>query len=103
MRSREERSIIKDIYDHFDELADGFLPRTKEYELTKAQNNKLEHEFIDQLSDEQKKMFYKIFESKISEAVMELAEAYRQGVCLGVTLTSEAFVTNRNKDAVFTV
>lgn len=47
MKSCGERSIIKDIYDHFDELSDGFLPRTKEYGLTKAQNNKLEHEFCD--------------------------------------------------------
>lgn len=67
MKSGGERSIIKDIYDHFDELSDGFLPRTKEYGLTKAQNNKLEHEFIDQLSDEQKKCFIKYLNVRLAK------------------------------------
>ena len=98
MKSYEERSVIKEIYDHFDELSDGFLPMTKEYEEIKMYNTELEAKFLAGLSKEQQDMFHKIFESKIDESILELAEAYRQGVCLGVTLTSEAFITNRNKD-----
>ena len=91
-----EKSFIKELYDHFDEMNLGFRPETKEYDdATRYRNDSLER-LRKSIPEESEVLLEDYINMEVEVVLMELKEVYRQGVCLGVKLVSEAFVTNKN-------
>lgn len=95
-----DESIIIDLYDHFDELNMGFQPRTKAYEnVVKDREDTLER-LRKLIPKEAEFLLEEFLERSIDVATMEDKEIYRQGVCFGIKITSEAFVANRNRAVI---
>ena len=93
----EEQSIIKDLYDHFDELNFGFRPKTREYEALVKDRDEMLDKLKDLIPKEAEFILDELIERTVECSCLEEKETYRQGVCFGVKLTAEAFVTNRNR------
>lgn len=96
----KDESLIKELYDHFDELNFGFRPNDNEYVRCSTKRNELYEKMLDTMPEDLRKMFeaFEEMDSKV-EYMME-KEIYRQGVCFGVKLVSEAFVVNKNRAIV---
>lgn len=93
----KEESIIKLLYDHFDENNLGFRPDTKEYERAKEERNEAYNNLMAILPEGGEKLFESYFEKDSFTTLLEEKEIYRQGVCLGVNFIIEAFQKNKNK------
>lgn len=92
-----EKSLLKELYDHFDELNYGFIPETREYQETARHRTDSLERLLEKIPPEIQVLFDDYMDMETSVVLMELKEVYRQGVCFGVKLVSEAFVTNMNK------
>jgi hypothetical protein len=92
-----EKSRIKELYDHFDELNYGFRPETREYQETARHRTDSLERLLEKIPPDLQVLLDNYMDMETSVVLMEFKEVYRQGVCFGVKLVSEAFVTNMNK------
>ena len=92
----KEQSLIKELYDYFDEVNFGFSPNTPEYEnLRKERENA--YEALEKLLPEgSEKILENFLDAAVDVVLMDEKEIYRQGVCFGVKITAEAFIANKN-------
>lgn len=93
----KEESIIKLLYDHFDENNLGFRPDTKEYEKACREREEAHKSLMAILPESGETLFEKYYEKDSYVALLEEKEIYRQGVCLGVKFIIEAYEKNKNK------
>ena len=92
-----EESLIKCLYDHFDENNLGFKPDTKEYEKACRAREDAYNNLMAVLPEGVDKLFESYFEKDSYASLLEEKEIYRQGVCLGVKFIIEAFEKNKNR------
>lgn len=92
-----EESLIKCLYDHFDENNLGFRPDTKEYDKACRERDDAYNNLVAVLPEGAEALFEKYFEKDSYTVLLEEKEIYRQGVCLGVKFIIEAFEKNKNK------
>ena len=93
----KEDSIIKYLYDHFDETNFGFRPDTRAYrDDCRTRDNALE-KLRQALSKDEIDLLEKYIDEESHVVYLEEKEIYKQGVCLGVKFVAEAFVTNKNQ------
>ena len=92
----EEQSLIKELYNYFDEVNLGFSPNTSEYEMLRKEREKAYAALEKLLPEGSENILENFLDAAIDVVLMDEKEIYRQGVCLGVKLTAEAFITNRN-------
>ena len=93
----KEDSIIKCLYDHFDENNLGFRPDTKEYEKACREREAAYDTLVAVLPEGTEALFENYYEKDSYTTLLEEKEVYRQGVCLGVKFIIEAFEKNKNK------
>ena len=96
----KEESIIKDLYDHFDELNFGFRPSGKIYGRRVKELNGAYEKLHEAMPADVRKLFEEYEEADSCVQLMTEKEIYRQGVCFGVRLVSEAFLMNKNRAVV---
>lgn len=92
-----EESLIKCLYDHFDENNLGFRPDTKEYDKACRERDDAYNNLVAVLPEGAEALFEKYYEKDSYTVLLEEKEIYRQGVCLGVKFIIEAFEKNKNK------
>lgn len=93
-------SIIKELYDHFDEMSFGFKPSDNDYERMNALRNDAYQKLLASMPPDVRALYDEYEELDSSAELRMQKEIYRQGVCFGVMLMSEAFVANQNKAVV---
>lgn len=93
----KEDSIIKCLYDHFDENNLGFRPDTKEYDKVCKERDEAYNNLIAILPEGGETMFENYYAKDSYATLLEEKEVYRQGVCLGVKFIIEAFEKNKNR------
>lgn len=92
----KEQSLIKELYDYFDEVNFGFSPNTPEYEKLIKEREKAYDALEKLLPEGSEKILENFLDAAVDVILMDEKEIYRQGVCFGVKLTAEAFITNKN-------
>ena len=92
-----EESLIKCLYDHFDENNLGFRPDTKEYEKACRERDDAYNNLVAVLPEGAEALFERYYEKDSYTVLLEEKEVYRQGVCLGVKFIIEAFEKNKNR------
>ena len=92
-----EESLIKCLYDHFDENNLGFRPDTKEYDKACRERDDAYNNLVAVLPEGAEALFEKYYEKDSYTVLLEEKEIYRQGVCLGVKFIIEAFEKNKNR------
>jgi len=93
----KDNSIIKDLYDLFDEVNFGFWPSGAYYERKSMLREAAYEKMMGAMPEDIRKMYDEYEELDSSIELMHEKEIYRQGVCFGVKLTAEAFIINKNR------
>ena len=93
----KEKSIIYDLYDHFDELSFGLRPSGKKYDKRVNELNDAYEKLHEAMSDDVRKLFEAYEEAESSVQYLTEKEIFRQGVCFGVRFTSESFLMDQIK------
>lgn len=93
----KEESLIEELYDHFDELNLGFRPTGRKYDRRVKELNDAYEKLYEALQKDSIKLFEEYEEAESAVQYLTEKEIYKQGVCFGIRLVSEAFVLNSNK------
>ena len=96
----KDDSLIKELFDHFDELNYGFRPNTREYDIAVSAKNDSYDKLREAIPEKHRFLLDDYVDMDTDVVLLELKEVYRQGVCFGVKLVSEAFVTNKNRATI---
>lgn len=95
--NNDKKISIKDLYWTIEELNNGFMPDTKEFKEAVERKREIEDRLMDMLPEEDKKIFEEYIQRLGEVEILHMEEVYRQGFSLGLQLTSEAYLTNKNQ------
>lgn len=88
-------SIIDELLRESASRAEKCCPKNPDYRLHCKKACDLENDLTSQLNEKQRSVFLEYVNEKLIEVGMEIEEAFRQGVSLGVRFTAEAFLLEK--------
>jgi len=91
-------SIIDELLRESSSREEKCFPKNPDYRLHCKKACDLENVLTSQLKENQRSIFLEYVNEKLIEVGMEIEEAFRQGVSLGVRFTAEAFLLGEEQN-----